>query len=257
MLKEKTELMHEDVHIPFENDERIVGRWEIIGEYNSRTEFDLGKRLADSDIGGKKRDIYFLPNGEWYWCYSWTKGKLLFENGESSFVNEYTLEKHNNSLYMFVKFKSYDFIQSGRTTLLVLRQCDNCKYSAQEIARKDNIDMPFVNDETVLGKWKAVAFVQSKEEFLPENITDDFMPYFKGINFLPNGECVSLYIDETIKSRDMQEWTNGCLLRKWNTTACAYEIRRISDREYMFLEWKSGDYRWGGFDTDYYVLVRE
>ena len=27
--------------------------------------------------------------------------------------------------------------------------------------------------------------------------------------------------------------------------------------EYLFIEWKSGDYRWGGYETDYYVFVRK
>ena len=28
-------------------------------------------------------------------------------------------------------------------------------------------------------------------------------------------------------------------------------------REYLIMEWKSGDYRWGGYDTDYYVFLKE
>ncbi|MBQ6787425.1 MAG: hypothetical protein IJO85_06860 [Lachnospiraceae bacterium] len=51
-------------------------------------------------------------------------------------------------------------------------------------------------------------------------------------------------------------WTKGFVLRKWNSCACAYEIRTVDDRDYLIIEWKSGDYRWGGFDTDYYVFVR-
>ena len=54
----------------------------------------------------------------------------------------------------------------------------------------------------------------------------------------------------------MQEWTNGYVLRKWNKTACAYEIKNIGGADYLFIEWKSGDYRWGGFETDYYVFEK-
>ena len=54
----------------------------------------------------------------------------------------------------------------------------------------------------------------------------------------------------------MQTWTKGFILRKWNRSACAYELRELAGITYLFLEWKSGDYRWGGFDTDYYVLER-
>lgn len=256
MSETKIKLMHEDVHIPFENDERIIGKWIIIGEYNNRTEFDLGKELNDESIGNKNREIYFLPDGEWYWCYSWTKGKLLIDNGESSFVNNFTVEKHSDGLYMFVKLKSYYFLQNGITTLLVLRKCDNCRYSAKEIARKDNISVPFEDDGSILGKWKSVAFVRSKEDFSPENTDKCFKPYFKETEFLSDGECISVYGDEIISGRDVQEWTKGFVLRKWNNTACAYEIKIIGGVEYLFIEWKSGDYRWGGFDTDYYVFIR-
>ena len=68
-----------------------------------------------------------------------------------------------DELYMFVKLKSYDYLQNGRTTLLVLHQCDNRRYKANDIARKDNISMPFKDDRNILGKWKSVAVVQNKE----------------------------------------------------------------------------------------------
>ena len=256
MSETKIKQMHENVHIPFENDEKIVGKWKIIGEYNNRTDFDLDKKLPEEGIGNQNREIFFLPKGEWYWCYSWTKGKLLIDNGENSFVNDYTIEKQSDGLYMFVKLKSFYYLQNGKITLLVLHQCDNCHYTANDIAKKDNISIPFRDDRNILGKWKSLAFVQNKDDFSTENINCSFEPYFKEIEFLPNGECTSIYGSEIISGRDVQEWTNGFVLRKWNCTACAYEIRNINDTEYLFIEWKSGDYLWGGFNTDYYVVTK-
>ncbi len=256
MLETNIKLMHENVHIPFENDEKVVGKWKIIGEYNDRTEYELGNKLPEEGIGNQNREIFFLPQGEWYWCYSWTKGKLLIDNGESSFVNDFTIEKQSDGFYMFVLLKSYEYLENGKTTLLVLRQCDNHHYTANDIARKDDISIPFQDDRNVLGKWKSIALVQKKEDFSPETIHRSFEPFFKEIEFLPNGECTSVYGNETIKSKNMQEWTNGFVLRKWNSTACAYEIKNFGGTEYLFIEWKSGDYRWGGFDTDFYVLER-
>lgn len=257
MAAEEIKLMHENVNIPFENDERVIGRWEIIGEYDSRTEFDLSGELSEDESDGQRRYIYFLPEGKRFWLYSWTKGKLLFDNGKISFVNDYTIEKYDRGLYMFVRFKSYDYLQSGRTTLLVLRQCDNVHYTENDIAKKDNIDMPFVTDENILGKWKAVGFVKHKEDFSPQKPERGFDLFFKEIEFLPMGDCISLYGDKTVKGRDMQEWTKGYVLRKWNSTACAYEIKEIDGTKYMFMEWKSGDYRLGGLDAKYYVFVRD
>lgn len=51
-------------------------------------------------------------------------------------------------------------------------------------------------------------------------------------------------------------WAKGYMLKKWNSTACAYEIRNSDGRDYLIMEWKSGDYRWGGMDTDYYVFQK-
>ena len=54
----------------------------------------------------------------------------------------------------------------------------------------------------------------------------------------------------------MQSWTKGYVLRKYNQTACAYEIVHENGKDYMIIEWKSGDWRFGGFDTDYYVFEK-
>ena len=183
MAKTKIQVMHEDVQIPFENDEKIIGKWKIIGEYNNRTEFDLGQTRQEESIGNRNGEVFFLPNGEWYWCYSWTKGKLLVDNGDSSYVNDFTTEKRSDGFYMFVNLKSYDYLQNGRTTLLVLRQCDRHPYTAKDIARKDNISLPFRDDPNIKGKWKSVAFVLDKNDFDPQNIASSSDLYLKKLNF--------------------------------------------------------------------------
>ena len=65
------------------------------------------------------------------------------------------------------------------------------------------------------------------------------------------------YGDRIISGESMQTWTRGYVLRKWNSTACAYEIRVIDDTPYLFIEWKSGDYIWGGREPHQYVFVRD
>lgn len=251
----KFEPMQENIDNEFVNDEKIVGKWEIVGEYENRNEYELGNNLADSQLGNRNGEIYFLPEGEKYWCYSWSKGKLLIDDGQSRYINKFTTHKDEADLYMFIELKAYDYMQSGRTTLFVLRRVDNKPYTAQEIARRDDIDKPFVDDEAVMGKWKAVGFVENKEDFTSEKIPD-FDPYFKELEFCSGGKCISVYGDEIISDTNMQEWTKGFILRKWNSTACAYEIVEKEEGEYLFVEWKSGDYRWGGYETDYYVFER-
>lgn len=143
-------------------------------------------------------------------------------------------------------------------TVLVLEQMDQKRYTVREIAREDNTDLPFVDDPEVLGDWKAYDFIRSREEFDPavNHIPQDRLMY-KHMHFGEGGELTSVYMDETISGREKQSWTKGYMLRYWNHTACAYEIVTVEDRDYMIIEWKSGDYRWGAQDTDYYVFVRE
>ncbi len=240
--KIEPEYIRENTDLPFENDEKVLGKWEIVSS-------------TDIQMGGKKREIYFLPNGEQYWCYGWTKGKFLFDDGCNSSVNDYTLEEHTDGLYMIIKFKSYDYLKSGTVTPIALKQLDNKRYNKNEIARKDNINLPFRNDEKAEGKWKAVDYILSKEDFSASISSKQL--YFKSVEFFADGACSVVYGDEIISGNENISWTKGYMLRKWNNTACAYEIRNVEDIDYLIIEWKSGDYRWGGEDTDYYVFIRE
>lgn len=257
VVKLQAELMplNEDTKLPFEDDASVIGKWKAVGEYAVREDFYAGRPLEKEEFFGGQRELYFLPGGQRYWCFGWTKGKLLIETGDSASVNEYTIGEYEGERYMFIELKSYDYRRGGKPVVLVLRQLDHKAYTALEIARADDIDKPLVHDESVIGKWTVYDFCADKDAFVPGQKSDTPW-YFKQIEFLEGGSCVSLYGDEIISGDDMQVWTKGYVLRKWNRTACAYEIHEVEGVEYLIMEWKSGDYRWGGFETDYYVFVR-
>ncbi len=238
--------LKEDINIPFENDEEIIGRWELLA--------DSGNNLS---FGEKRREIYFLPEGEQYWCFSWTKGKFLFNNGAMTSVNSYTTEKRDDGLYMTIELKCYDYVQSGKTEKISLRQQDKKRYSKQEIARRDNINIPFKNDDRVIGKWYVFDYIRRIEDFSPSMPSAHCKLFFSEIEFLPGGKCISVYGDRIISDNNTQIWTKGFILRKFNETACAYEFRDENNKEFLFIEWKSGDYIWGGLEPNYYVFTRE
>lgn len=237
-------ILRENIDMPFENDEEVVGKWEITGGSEG------------SGLGGANRELYFLPGGERYWCFGWTKGKLLYDDGRCTSVNDYTLERREDGLYMTIALKSYDYPKSGETETVTLCRLDNVGYTREGIARKDRIDLPFVDDERVLGRWTVFDIIRRKDDFDPNEPSGRRDLYFKEIEFFENGRCTSVYGSETICGDDKQVWTKGFVLRKWNSTACAYEIKRSGEKEFLIMEWKSGDYRWGGCDTNYYVFVR-
>ena len=241
----------EDVDIEFEDDSSIVGKWQAVGEYAVKEDF-YGK-VCPEDYAAK--EIFFLPKGKQYWCYSWSKGKLICQFGGSAFVNDYDVEEYNGNRYMFVKFKSYQYRRGGKPTVLVLRQLDNVAYSMDDIAKKDEIDLPFVDDRAVIGQWKVRDFCQSIEGFDPEKRLRERL-FFKSVEFKEHGEIISILGDKTICGAHMQTWTKGYILRKWNQTACAYKLCEINGEEYLFIEWKSGDYIYGGLEPQYYVFTR-
>lgn len=258
VVKLQTELtkLHEDTALPFVNDEAVIGKWEAVGEFAVKEEFFARKECPQNWYYEFPRVLYFLPEGKKYWCYRWTKGKLMIENGQESSVNDYEVETVDGENYMFIAFKTYDYRRGGRPKILVLKQLDNHHYSASSLVRKDNIDMPFVPDDKVIGKWKVFDFLLTKEEFSAEGSGEPPI-FFKEIEFFENGSCTGIYGEEVIAGDDKQTWTKGYVLRKWNSCACAYEIRTVEGKDYLIMEWKSGDYRWGGFPTDYYVFVRK
>ncbi len=257
-LSDTPENVQDNVDLPFADDESIVGKWAIVGEYAIKEDF-YGEVCKDTSVYGEQiKEIYFLPHGEWYWCYGWTKGKLLHRNGYGSSVNEYTTEMYENSRYMFVSFKSYEYRYGGRPTTLVLRQIDNVAYTKKEIAHRDNVDLPFADDHRVIGKWKAVDFVRTVESFDPAK-SSGYDLFFSAVEFLPNGDiaCAFDHGKRIVRDKGRLSWTKGVFLSKADRTASAYEIREIHGTEYLFIAWKSGDYIYGGMDPQFYVFVRE
>lgn len=262
IMKTEHKYNDEQVELPFVNDEDAVGKWQILSVDDGNDSDKYSTLLLDSK---KPRYIYFLPDGENYWCYGWTKGKLIFYNDDRKIYNDYKIEKCGDDTYMTIDFRSFDYAETGETALVKLKKTDNAHYTKEQIARKDDISKPFVNDRSVIGKWKVYCFIDGidckKDEFIPEIIPKKDWHYqdlfFKSIEFYESGSCSSVYADEIISGDDMQTWTKGHLLRKYNSCDCAYEIKLIDGKEYLIMEWKSGDYRYGGRDSSHYVFVRE
>ncbi|MBR4731844.1 MAG: MerR family transcriptional regulator [Lachnospiraceae bacterium] len=268
MMEQKFKPLIEDVNVTFENDEQMIGKWLVLGKDEGRTGQAGGSRKAQpSLLGDNNRHLYFLPNGEFYWCFGWTKGKLIFDNGQSKFLSDYRVEKRGDDLYAVIQYKTQDYPVTGETTPIVLRKLDDVHYSKEQITRKDDVNKAFVSDDRVLGKWKAFCYFDplwiGKEDFVPYenppkgagNYLED--PYFKEIEFMEGGHVKAVYRDQVITGDDKHVWTKGYWLRKWNSNACAYEIKKFEDKEYLIIEWKSGDYRFGGRESSYYVMVRE
>lgn len=255
-MEEEEFEFNESLDFPFVDDPAAVGKWTVLGLWRSRDEFYLGKEPDKSDYGDKEQVLYFLAGGEKYWVYSWTKGRLLIDEWNGPRWETYTIEEIDGETYMLIDHKSYEYLVSGKTELVVMKKADPHAYTRREIARTDDTDMPFVDDPAVIGRWKAWNFIRRKENFTTEGDPEGYF-YWKSVEFFPGGHVTSDYEDDHIEGDDRQTWTKRFLLRKFNDSACEYEIRTVDGVDYLLVEWKSGDWRFGGYDTNYYVFVRD
>lgn len=225
----------------FINDESAIGKWKNIGwiENTDRTSLDgLNEKSGEYDT------LYFLPNGENYWIFEgWTKGVLLIHYGgdEPILTYRYDIHRIDNREYLFFRL-------DDKTEIFV--KVNNKRYVKATLGRHDNIDLPFVHDEQVLGKWKSVGFVDTIDSFSPDD--ERYGLYLKEIEFFPAGKLKQTTMDEVWNDK----WTKGFVINLHRTTAAAYEMHVINGTEYLFMEWKMGNYIYGGMKPMLYVFAR-
>ena len=120
-------------------------------------------------------------------------------------------------------------------------------FGCSEKRTSDNIDLPFRNDPTVIGKWTSVDFVKKPSLFTVGTKSSKGDLYLKELTFLPDGKTAKTW----------WTWTKGVVIHNEDKTASAYEIKEINKQKYMFLEWKSGDYTIRHQKPQYYVLKKK
>lgn len=236
-------LKGEKVLKPFINDERVIGKWKFIGSALSKESFLEGEYIQDEDI--LFQEIIFMPEGEGYWVFDrWSKGEIYHFQGVI-----YTYEIHDGKLFLSIYNRDNEF-----ELVCVYEKVDNKIYTEDEIRRKDNIDIPFIEDTDVLGNWKTVGFtsIDNKDSFALADLKTGMDYPLKGLTFNPNGELLV----EFGKYINKEKWTKGCILETELQYNCAYQIRQIDGNQYLVFEWKSGDYGYGGRVFGCYVLKK-
>lgn len=118
----------------------------------------------------------------------------------------------------------------------------------------DNIDLSFADDPAVLGEWRSVDFVREPGDFVPAYKRFQGDLYLGGFRFFPNGAMG--VIPFAPDSAPWFKWTKGVVTHSGDKTASRYLIKKIKGAEYMFFEWKSGDYTIRHRKPQYYVLKK-
>ncbi len=173
------------------------------------------------------------------------------ETGFNSVWEKYQKNKgHIGGIYMSKKVVSL-----VAALIIVLSFTAGAAFSQM---RADKTDYSFVDDPGVIGRWLAVDFVQSIEDFSP-----DRGPSWEGKLYLNeyafiNGGRMLVSINEGNKNlvNSSETWTKGIIINQGEKTASAYVIEEIGGAQYMFCEWKSGDYTIRGMKPCYYVLKK-
>ncbi|MCX5783822.1 MAG: hypothetical protein NTW04_05225 [Elusimicrobia bacterium] len=229
------------VDLPFVDDPQLKGCWEPVDAVALPDQFAVGKQ----SYGGKFAidEMIFdeggvVVNSATRNAFTWTKGNII--DSLQTSASPYKMKEIEGSKYLFIEWKTPGYIIAKEKPLYyVLKKTANI--------RRDNVNLPFVNDPRVIGTWKSVDFVDEKEQFPASGKFYREEMYFTELTFLEKGKT----------NKSWYGWTKGYVLHKGgDKTASAYEIREFDGVTYMFMEWKSGDYIYRGKKPKYYVLKK-
>lgn len=137
---------------------------------------------------------------------------------------------------------------------LVLVALLSCMTLTKNKERHDKIDYPFVSDPQAIGVWKSVDFVKMPGDFVPgQQATGDL--FLLGAQVHSDG-----FVDYSSTNGPSQKitfkWTKGLFLNPFDRTACHYEIKELNGKQYLFMEWKTGDYVVRHAKPSFYVLEK-
>lgn len=223
----------------FVNDENAIGKWSYVCSTVSKDAYLEHDYYFDDDA--LMQDLYFLPNGQGYWIFErWSKGILCHYAG-----NVYTYSVDGDE--MFVEITNED---NEYEITLVYKRVDSKEYLIEELERKDNTNLEFINDERAIGTWEAIDYisVENKFNYIPSEKENLFL---KGLSIMENGACFKEYSSGTINKI---KWTKGYILSA--NLASSYIVRNIENEEYLIMDWKSGDYVYGGKVYGCYVFKK-
>ncbi len=110
----------------------------------------------------------------------------------------------------------------------------------------DKIDYSFVNDPNVIGAWKSVDFVETIKALKPDKRSWAGELWLNHLIFEEGGKITG----------GLFTWTKGLVLNARQKTASTYEIKLMDGTEYLFFQWKSGDYTIRHRQPKYYVLKK-
>lgn len=247
------------LHMSFEDDPRVIGKWEYCGNLDPSRSFDGEEGLTKKEV--LQDHLYFLPGGKNVWMYFWTKGVLYYSLHEFNVIvpNEYRIFRFNNETYMTIDWMLDKFKKPiSADDIRIYRQVDTHAYTERETyAFRDDVNVPYIPDECVLGEWETVDFVSDLDQFHSDR---RYWPkeslWIAGMKFFNRGMCCKILNHNGGKIEKGFKYSAGVVLDEAWEHAEHYQIRRENDTDFLFVEHKSADYSYKG-DIGYYVFRRK
>lgn len=102
-----------------------------------------------------------------------------------------------------------------------------------------------------VGRWTTMDFVQTIEQFDPKHRSSTVQPFLRGLAFLRNGTVWWIFEENRLQ----KQWS-GDAVDYAPSHPAHFTIKRIDDKDYLFIEWISGDVTERGQKPRYYVLKK-
>ena len=228
----------------FVNDPEVLGTWTMLTSANSISGFDPTSKSNPALPQGIGGDMIFAANGKTNTPgLLWSKGVIAASYRSLAF--SYTIRDISGTKYLFIQH-----FGSASEFTVFRRTSDVTSFDLTT----DDINLPFVNDPSVLGTWNKVDFVKDISNFDPAKKSWTGSDYLLQLAFTEGGKIVGTTTQG--KGDTRFSWTKGAVIDPMYSTASAYTIKEIGGKTYMFYEWKSGDYVYRHMKPYYYVLQK-
>ncbi|MBQ8432057.1 MAG: MerR family transcriptional regulator [Clostridia bacterium] len=245
--------------LEFTDDPDVVGRWDYCGDLSPDASFDGEAGLLPGDT--LLKTIFFLPGGGHVWTYFWTRGILYFVLAERNIIvpNRYRTVTLGDTEYLLLNWMVDKCLtEDAADCTRIYRRVDRRAYTEKEtFVAKDDLELPFVPDDRVLGKWEAFDLIRDPAGFSPHPSVGGGRGMYTGLEFFSRGQCVRFGRAGSGTHPQPLSYTAGVLLNPTMGVAEHYELRHVDGEDYLIVEHKSGDYLHLGKIFCYYVFRRK
>ncbi len=253
-------LNEQSLQMPFEDDPLVIGKWSYCGKLDKHGTFCDEHSLVKEQIVTPE-NLFFLPGGRNIWMYFWGKGYVYYLLPEFNAIvpNAYRIFRAGDVTYMEIDWMVDIFLGNPHeSTVRIYRQEDTHVYTERETYMvHDDLDMPYVADDRVLGEWEVVDIVRDPHAF------DSKKKYWQGdfwiidMQFFPRGVCKQTRRHNGGLYHKGVEYSRGVVLDRGQEFAQHYELFTQNGAEYLIMEHKSNDYLYRGKVSCYYVFKRK